>query len=131
MKNISRSLVVIVGVAALAIGGTIAYFSDTETSTGNTFSTGTIDISVDDQNPWTKKFELKDMKPSETGILILISKIPETIRSMFGRPSKIFRPLMAQLVNQNVSMAEEHGIQMPNRAMSRPTIRINQISMIG
>lgn len=51
MKNITKSLVMIVAVAALAIGGTVAYFSDTETSARNTISAGTIDISVDSQNP--------------------------------------------------------------------------------
>jgi len=68
-KKILISLSVIAAVAALAIGGTVAYFSDTETSTGNTFSTGVIDISIDNQNPWQGHFELKDMKPSETGYI--------------------------------------------------------------
>ena len=68
-KRILISLSVIAAVAALAIGGTVAYFSDTETSTGNTFSTGVIDISIDNQNPWQGHFELKDMKPSETGYI--------------------------------------------------------------
>jgi predicted ribosomally synthesized peptide with SipW-like signal peptide len=63
-KKILISLSVIAAVAALAIGGTIAYFSDTETSTGNTFTAGTIDISVDNMNPWTGQFKLEDMKPS-------------------------------------------------------------------
>ncbi|MBU0546872.1 M73 family metallopeptidase [Patescibacteria group bacterium] len=34
-------------VAAIAIGGTIAYFNDTETSTGNIFVAGSIDLKVD------------------------------------------------------------------------------------
>jgi predicted ribosomally synthesized peptide with SipW-like signal peptide len=45
-KKIILSLSVIGAVAAIAIGGTIAYFSDTETSTGNTFTAGTIDLTV-------------------------------------------------------------------------------------
>jgi len=65
-KKILVSLSVIAAVAAIAIGGTVAYFSDTETSTGNTFTAGTIDISVDDMNPWNKTFALADMKPSYT-----------------------------------------------------------------
>ena len=63
-KKILISLSVIGAVAAIAIGGTIAYFSDTETSTGNTFTAGTIDISVDNMNPWNETFTLADMKPS-------------------------------------------------------------------
>lgn len=46
-KKILVSLSVIAAVAAIAIGGTIAYFSDTETSTGNTFTAGEIDLKVD------------------------------------------------------------------------------------
>jgi predicted ribosomally synthesized peptide with SipW-like signal peptide len=67
MKNISKSVAMIAAVAAIAIGGTIAYFSDTETSTGNTLTAGTIDIAIDGQNPWTTNYHLPDLKPGETG----------------------------------------------------------------
>ncbi len=66
MKKIAISLGIIGVVAAVVIGGTIAYFSDTETSTGNTFTAGTIDISIDGQNPWTDSFTMADMKPCYT-----------------------------------------------------------------
>ena len=46
-KKILLSLCVIGAVAAIAVGGTIAYFSDTETSTGNTFTAGSLDLKVD------------------------------------------------------------------------------------
>jgi len=39
----------------------MAYFSDTETSIGNTFTAGTIDISVDEPSTW--QYQLNDMKP--------------------------------------------------------------------
>ncbi|PIW76653.1 MAG: hypothetical protein CO001_00190, partial [Candidatus Portnoybacteria bacterium CG_4_8_14_3_um_filter_40_10] len=42
MKKIIISLSIIAAVAAIAIGATTAYFSDTETSTGNTFTAGSI-----------------------------------------------------------------------------------------
>jgi predicted ribosomally synthesized peptide with SipW-like signal peptide len=44
MKKIIFSLAIIAAAAAVVIGGTIAYFSDTETSTGNTFSAGSLDL---------------------------------------------------------------------------------------
>lgn len=50
MKKILVSLSIIGVVAGIAIGGTIAYFSDTETSAGNTFSAGTLDLKIRDQN---------------------------------------------------------------------------------
>jgi len=65
-KKILISLSIIGIIAAIAVGGTIAYFSDTETSTGNTFTAGTIDISVNDMNPWNQSFTLADMKPCYT-----------------------------------------------------------------
>jgi len=47
MKKTTLSLVIIGVVATIAIGGTIAYFNDTETSTGNIFVAGSIDLKVD------------------------------------------------------------------------------------
>lgn len=66
-KKILISLSLIAAVAAIVVGATTAWFSDTETSSGNTFTAGTIDISVDEQNPWTAEntFTIEDMKPCE------------------------------------------------------------------
>jgi predicted ribosomally synthesized peptide with SipW-like signal peptide len=47
MKSIVTSLGTIVFVAAVVAGGTGAFFSDTETSTGNRFTAGAIDLKVD------------------------------------------------------------------------------------
>ena len=48
-KKILISLSVVVVVAAVAVGATTAFFSDTETSTGNTFTAGAIDLTVDSE----------------------------------------------------------------------------------
>jgi predicted ribosomally synthesized peptide with SipW-like signal peptide len=90
-KQLIISLSIIGVVAAIAIGGTIAYFSDTETSTGNTFTAGTLDLKVDNtcyyndqlclegtgfDTTWTesdlvpgvhKFFYLTDIKPGDDG----------------------------------------------------------------
>jgi len=68
-KKIILSLSVIGVVAAIAVGGTIAYFSDTETSVGNTFTAGTIDISLDPKGGQAVKTVSGDLdlKPSQTG----------------------------------------------------------------
>lgn len=47
MKKILVSLSIIGVVAVIAVGATVAYFGDTETSTGNTMTAGTIDLRVD------------------------------------------------------------------------------------
>ena len=69
MKKIAISLGIIGVVAAIVIGATTAYFSDTETSAGNTFTAGTIDIAIDGQNPWIGNYKLGDLKPSETAYI--------------------------------------------------------------
>ena len=53
-------------VAALLGGATYAVFSDTETSNCNQMVSGTIDMEVDGQNPWTQSTYsavLEDIKP--------------------------------------------------------------------
>ena len=70
-KKILISLSVIGVVAAIAIGGTIAFFSDTETSTGNTFTAGSLDLLVDSHCTYNSQtsdqcgtWELKNLVPN-------------------------------------------------------------------
>jgi len=65
VNKILSSILVIGVVAALMGVGTFAYFSDIETSTGNTISTGIIDLEVDGQNPWSASFQ-EEIKPGRT-----------------------------------------------------------------
>ena len=85
MKKILISVSIIAAAAVVVVGGTIAYFSDTETSTGNTFTAGSIDLKVDNTsylngelNPdtsWTERdlttvekfFNFTDLKPGDNG----------------------------------------------------------------
>ena len=64
MKRILVSLLTIAIVAVVGFAVTRAFFSDTETSSGNTITAGTIDISVDENNPWSEPGTISDMKPS-------------------------------------------------------------------
>jgi len=68
INKIILSLAVIGVVSAIAVGGTIAYFSDTETSTGNTFSAGSIDIAVDNENPWSsdEAYTFSNLMPGDS-----------------------------------------------------------------
>ena len=50
MKEIIKSLIVIGAVLTALGAGTLAWFSDTETSSGNTFTAGTLDLKVNDWN---------------------------------------------------------------------------------
>jgi predicted ribosomally synthesized peptide with SipW-like signal peptide len=74
IKSLLSLKVVLMGVMVMAVaggligGGLFAYFSDTETSTGNTFTAGTIDIGVDGENPWQETFHM-EVKPCEMGLV--------------------------------------------------------------
>lgn len=64
MLRIAKSLITIAAVAAIAVGATGAYFTDSVTINGNTLSTGTIDINVDGNiTDVNGSFTLADMKP--------------------------------------------------------------------
>jgi predicted ribosomally synthesized peptide with SipW-like signal peptide len=47
LSRIALSLILIVGAGGAIVNGTSAFFSDTETSQGNTFTAGAIDLKVD------------------------------------------------------------------------------------
>jgi spore coat-associated protein N len=69
MNKVLVSLMTIVLVCALVGGGVYAYFSDIETSTGNIFTAGTLDLNLDGVNTNVVKFTVGDVKPgdSDTG----------------------------------------------------------------
>lgn len=50
MKKILGSIGMLALVGALVLGATGAFFSDTETSTGNTFTAGAIDLKIDNES---------------------------------------------------------------------------------
>ena len=64
MKKILISLMAIALVIGLVGAGAFAYFSDTETSTGNAFAAGTLDLTVNGNNGTnTVLFNSTNMKP--------------------------------------------------------------------
>lgn len=83
MQRILLSALVMGGVVAAAIYGTSSFFSDTETSTGNTFTAGSVTIAIQnivhtylgggpgapdfDENENGFSFALADLKPLDNG----------------------------------------------------------------
>lgn len=67
MGNIIKSLAMVVAVSAAVGGATVAYFSDTETSTGNAFAAGTLDLVVEGENPLTTAFNIDGIAPGDMG----------------------------------------------------------------
>ncbi|NOY35743.1 MAG: hypothetical protein GXP44_02395 [bacterium] len=85
MKKILLSIATLGVVGAVLIGATTAIFSDTEVSTGNTFTAGAIDLKIDNDSyyngvlnsgtTWSEKdltdgdwfFNFRDLKPGDWG----------------------------------------------------------------
>lgn len=65
MKRIAMSLVTIAAVACLVVGATGAWFTDQATVTGNTFSTGVLDIDASG-SAWNNVTIAGNMKPGDT-----------------------------------------------------------------
>ena len=65
MKKILGLSIATLLIIALVVGGTLAFFSDTETSEASILTTGTIDLAVNTLNPWTYSFTevLTGLKP--------------------------------------------------------------------
>lgn len=101
MKRIAISVLTITVVAIVGFAVTRAYFTDTEKSTGNTFSTGTIDIAVDGENPWSASgaYNLKDMKPSQT------EYINFKIQNVGTNPVNVWKKL-GNIINNNEPVSE-------------------------
>ena len=66
MKKILSSLIIILVLSALTISATRAYFSDTETSTGNRITAGTLDLNLEGGNTNVVKFDSVAIMPDET-----------------------------------------------------------------
>ena len=66
-KKVILSVVAIVLVACVLTGVTVAYFTDTEKSTGNVFAAGTLDLEVRTPNLWDYvTFNITNAKPGDT-----------------------------------------------------------------
>ncbi len=61
--GLAIALVLFMGMAGI---GTWAYFSDVETSTGNTLAAGTLDLKTGDYDGVTKTLEATNMAPGDT-----------------------------------------------------------------
>jgi len=104
-KKILVSMILVGLVAALAGAGLYAYFSDTEKSTGNTFTAGTLNLKVGDQDPTTWKITVSNMYPGQTGST---SVVVANTGSLNGKLSISFSSLVD----------DENGITEPESELS-------------
>lgn len=101
MKRILFSIATL----SLVVGGlygSIAYFSDTETSEGNSIVAGTIDIAVDGENPWGKSYtgQWGNFMPGDHP-----ETISFTVKNVGNNPATIWKQF--QVVGQNTGTVSE------------------------
>ncbi len=67
-KIILLSVIMVTITAALVGVGTYAFFSASQSTTNNTFTTGSLSFSVNGQDPWTSNFNatLYNIAPNQT-----------------------------------------------------------------
>lgn len=95
MKKIILNIAIVGVIAGIVIGGTIAYFADTETSE-NDMGAGTFDI--DDEGTWTKNYTMSNVYPGKDA-----EEINFDLRNKGSLPMKVW------MIIKDISH-EENGI---------------------
>ncbi|MDO8515027.1 MAG: TasA family protein [bacterium] len=103
MQKIILSLLVLGLAGTVAIGATRAYFSDVETSTGNTFAAGTFDLNLDGGNINVVKFSLSNLVPGNSGTAYWTVKNVGNVNGYLDLESKT-------VVNDDNSCNEPEGL---------------------
>ncbi len=90
MRTLTKRLFIIILALSAVAGGTVAFFSDTELSFGNTFAAGTIDIELNSQNPWNERIAWENILPGDTKeTTITIKNVGENTAEIFKRISAL------------------------------------------
>lgn len=95
MKKILASVAVVALMSVAAIGATRAFFSDTVTSTGNTFAAGTLDLEVDGGDVLVP-FSVLNMKPGDT-----LGSPTYELRNVGSLPGVLSFKVMNMVTNEN------------------------------
>lgn len=120
MKKIIISLAIIGIVSAIGIGATISYFNDTETSSGNIFTAGSLDLKVD------HKFASYDGNSCEMNCVVDKSQnliqngdfeVPEVTNSAKWQIFPSGTPGLAWTVEWVGSTTEYNGLPRPDPAL--------------
>ena len=92
--KLTASLLLVGVLAVFASAGSYAWFSDTETSNGNTFTSGIINISVDGQDSWTRSYAVTlsggntNLNPSQVG------RVGYPIQNIGNNPTDVWKRIV-------------------------------------
>jgi len=80
MKKILGLTIAALLVIVVIGGGTWAFFQDNEIASGNMVAAGTLDLSINGENPWvTAPVSLQNVKPGDYGVITMTLKNDGTI----------------------------------------------------
>jgi predicted ribosomally synthesized peptide with SipW-like signal peptide len=117
MRKLFLSLAVIGITSAIAIGATSAYFSDTETSSANTFTAGTLDLKLNGGD--------QDVSVTFGGMN------PVHSQPNFGYVLKNAGTIAGKLTINNISVTDaENGILEPEAAAGDVTDSVGELSSV-
>jgi len=114
MKKILGLTIAALLVMALVGGGTWAYFSDTETSTGNILTAGTLDLNIDGANVAVTTVSLSDQAPGTPGTgsntLANVGSLSGELDIVFGAvtnlPSLSNSSLLTAVIGENIGTGD-------------------------
>ncbi len=89
MQRILLSLAVIIALGGGAVASTGAFFNDTETSTGNTFAAGDIDLKIDNSS-YAIDFNIPTFAGTSTGALVANPANSWTLTDLVAGTHKFF-----------------------------------------
>ena len=116
MKKILVSLMAILLAVGLVGAGAFAYFNDTETSTGNTFTAGTLDLTVDGQNdPNVVSFQVSTISPGWS------QKYKWVLKNIGSITGKVFVEFSPITNNENLVTEPEAIAEAQPYAYFRPS----------
>ena len=106
LKKVLLSLLVVTVIASLAVLGSFAVFTDSETVDSNTFSTGTVDIST---NPTTALVTYNNMAPGDSTTQSLVVTNDGSLELRYAISSSATDPDSKGLKDQLVLTIKEEG----------------------
>ncbi len=90
-RKATIAFLALITVAVMSSGAMYAYFNDTETSSGNSFTAGTLDLTVNGQETWNStEFTLSNLVPGSSGFkTMLLTNAGNTPGALTGKLTNI------------------------------------------
>jgi len=131
-KKILISIIGIALASAILTGVTVAYFMDQETSKGNTFAAGTLDLAVSNnvgnlENPWTSKtFDISNVAPGQSNSSTPFAMDMKNVGSIDGKKLTIWLDKVTDSENDSIVSEAETDTTEPGDLCQEITLTIKE-----